>query len=82
MAGGGSGKILAGCSGCLVLISLFLTVALAFGAGQIYTLSDGKIPVHFVAYGQYASSLCCCLSGVGMVAGIAMLLMGGKDTDE
>lgn len=79
----GSGKSIAGCSGCLVLIFLCLTAFFALAPSFLYNMQDLPAVVYsllgFSAMGQYASSACCCLSGVGMVVGIAMLLLGGRD---
>ncbi len=78
----GSGRSVAGCSGCLVLIFLMLTAFFAMAPQFMYDM-DLPAAVYsllgFSAIGQYASSTCCCLSGVGMIVGIAMLLMGGKN---
>ena len=81
---GNSGKIVAGCS-CLSMV-LFLTIILfiQFGyAALVNTVPDvaqyGAIIAGPVAW---VSDACCCLSGVGMVVGIAMQLMGGKGEEE
>lgn len=78
----GSGKSIAGCSGCLVLIFLGLTTLFALAPSFLTSMEDLPAAAYsllgFSAMGQWASSACCCLSGVGMVVGIAMLLLGGK----
>ncbi len=91
MASGGSGKTIAGCSGCLVLVFLTLTLVFSFFAAPISTAlidlmasEDPETAVliaGIVGNGQLATSTCCCLSGFLMLIGIVMLLLGGKGDD-
>lgn len=75
-----AGKGLAGCSGCLVAMFLALTVLLSLGAGFIVELTDGRASYNEVAPLSYVSSVCCCLSGVGVVLGIVLILVGGRSS--
>ena len=91
MASGGSGKTIAGCSGCLVLVFLTLTLVFSFFAAPISTAlielmaADDAETASLIALavgnGQLATSTCCCISGFFMLIGIAMLLLGGKGSD-
>ena len=80
MAQGGSGRTVAGCSGCLVFIFVMLTAAFSLVPSFVPDLVPAAA-WPYMAYGQYASSACCCLSGFLMVIGIVMLLMGGRSDD-
>ena len=80
MAQGGTGRTVAGCSGCLVALFLLLTAVISLVpavAPDLVTLETAPM----LTYGQYATSACCCMSGVIMVIGIVMLLMGGRSDD-
>jgi hypothetical protein len=81
---GNSGKIVAGCS-CLSMV-LFLAIILfiQFGYAALATAVPDVAQYGAAAIGPLGivSNICCCLSGVGMVVGIAMLLMGGKGEEE
>ena len=80
MAKGGAGKMVAGCSGCLVLVFLASTVVLSF----LPAMTNGRVSPSEIGYPftMYGSSGCCCLAGVGMVVGIIMLVMGGKGGED
>lgn len=84
MAAGGRGflaKVVAGCSGCLVIV--FLALVIAFR--MLPRWAPDTVPpeaLRVVGWGQYLSGACCCVAGVGLVIGIVLLLTGNKEEPE
>ena len=84
-AGSGKGpKFLAGCSCLSMVFFLGLIVAIKF---LLPFLSDALPDLAVVwgivgGIGGYVADGCCCLSGVGLVIGIVLLLLRSRGGDE
>ncbi len=80
MASGAStgGKVLTGCSCLSILIFFALSAFVQFGLQFAYEAAPDLYQLWGLLAGPAALGFnaCCCLSGVGFIVGIALLLMG------
>ena len=82
--GGGAGKAVAGCSCLSMVFFMVLVVVIQFALVPLaQALPDLAALWGFLGgVGSWISQICCCLSGLGLVIGIVMLLLSGKKGDD
>jgi len=81
--GGGAGKIVSSCSCLSMVCCLFLILFINFGLTPLIMQFPDMAQLGAIlgSTGALVANLCCCFSGVGLIVGIVMLLMGKKGDD-
>ncbi|MFT5679992.1 MAG: hypothetical protein ACI8RZ_000897 [Myxococcota bacterium] len=86
MASGAStgGKVLTGCSCLSIFIFLALSTFIQFGLQIAYEMAPDQSQLWSLLGGPAALGFnaCCCVSGVGLIVGVALLLMGRRSSGE
>jgi len=85
MASGAStgGKVLTGCSCLSILFFLVFSAFVQFGLPLAWeALPELAALWSGLAMASIGFNLCCCVSGVGLIVGVVMLLMGKKADGE
>ena len=86
MASGAStgGKVLTGCSCLSILFFFVMSAFVQFGLSFAYEMVPDLYQLWGLLGGPAALGFnaCCCVSGVGLIVGIALLLMGRSSSGE
>ena len=75
-----AGKILSGCSCLSIVVFLVLGIFIQFGLDAAYNAAPDLAELWALLGGPVGLLFngCCCLSGVGFIIGIALILLGKK----
>ena len=82
MASGAStgGKVLTGCSCLSIMIFFILSAFTAFGLEVAMQELPNLNELWYILAGpaSWGFNACCCLSGVGLIVGVALIMVGRK----